>query len=131
MRMTLPPLKPTWLPRRARRSITSPRSLRANEVSEVSCTAVLVLGIAWKALISIWPVFNPGPGGWAWLGTAASAASKIRTTIRIGSFPRAAASGRGFAPTRLVAVEQALQRFEMLFGQHRVVGDLPIGLSGH
>jgi hypothetical protein len=45
MRMTLPPLKPTSLPRRASRTITSRRRLRASAVSDVSWTAVFVLGI--------------------------------------------------------------------------------------
>src|SRR5258708_7379275 len=130
MRMTLPPLKPTWLPRRARRSITSPRSLRASDVSEVSCTAVLVLGIAWKALTSSWPVFSPGAGGWAWLGTAACAANMNKTTIRMAVSPPVRPSGRRSAPAGLVPVEQALQRLEMQLGELAIVGDLPVRALG-
>ena len=47
MRMTLPPLNPTSLPRCDRRTITWRRSSRDKWVSEVSCTATLLLGIFW------------------------------------------------------------------------------------
>src|SRR6266481_996483 len=128
MRMTLPPLKPTSLPRRARRAITSPRSLRANDVSDVSCTAVLVLGIAWKALTSSCPVLGPG---WAWDGVAARAASTIKMTMRIAiSPPSSTVSGRRSAPAGLVPVEQALKRFEMQLGELGVARDLLVGMLG-